>query len=237
VSYDRKHNEANGEENRDGTNDNHSWNHGSEGILTNEDPNAIILSLRRRSIRNLLGTLFVSAGTPMLLGGDEIGRTQSGNNNAYCQDNELSWIDWNLAQWQENLFTTVSHLIRLRRENPSLRPTRFASGRPIGEDSLADLSWYGADGAHKQPYTWHDPHQRVIQLLRSGYPDGRDSLVVINGALDTVMVTIPEGRGLNYVLVWDSEWERPEPDPDTVAPGEVVPVEALSMQVYLTKDS
>lgn len=237
VSYDRKHNEANGEENRDGTNDNHSWNHGSEGILTNEDPNAIILSLRRRSIRNLLGTLFVSAGTPMLLGGDEIGRTQSGNNNAYCQDNELSWIDWNLAQWQENLFTTVSHLIRLRRENPSLRPTRFASGRPIGEDSLADLSWYGADGAHKQPYTWHDPHQRVIQLLRSGYPDGRDSLVVINGALDTVMVTIPEGRGLNYVLVWDSEWERPEPDPDTVAPGEVVTVEALSMQVYLTKDS
>jgi len=234
VSFDRKHNEANDEENRDGSNDNHSWNHGSEGMLTKADPGGVILPLRRRSIRNLLGSMFVSAGTPMLLGGDEIGRSQGGNNNAYCQDNEISWVDWDLAPWQESLFSTVAYLIRLRRENPSLRPTRFASGRPIGDDELPDLTWYDSHGNPKESHTWHDPHQRVIQLLRSGSPHGRDSLVVINGELNPIEVTVPAGRGPNYALMWDSEWELPESDLDTFAPGETVTVEALSMQVYLS---
>ncbi len=237
VSYDRKHNEANGEDNRDGTNDNHSWNHGSEGALSKEDPDGVILALRRRSSRNLLASLLISAGTPMLLAGDEIGRTQRGNNNAYCQDNEISWVDWELDPWQEALFATVAHLVRLRRENPSLRPARFATGRPLPGDTIPDLAWYDASGHPKPAHAWHDPHQRVIQLLRSGHPHGRDSLVVINGNLNPVEITIPEGRGRNYTLVWDSERERPDVVPDTVAPGEVVTVEALSMQVYLANPS
>ncbi|MGM0385057.1 MAG: glycogen debranching protein GlgX [Actinomycetota bacterium] len=233
TSYDRKHNEANGEDNRDGSNDNHSWNHGSEGPASSEDLNGVILALRRRSMRNLLGSLLISAGTPMLVAGDEIGRTQRGNNNAYCQDNEISWVDWELEPWQESLFATVAQLIRLRREHPSLRPARFATGRPLPGDTIPDLAWYGADGQPKPAHAWHDPHQRLIQLLRSGHPHGRDSLVVVNGQLDPVDVTIPTGRGHNYTLVWDSERENPPRVPDTVAPGEVVTVEALSMQVYL----
>ena len=229
VSYDRKHNEANSEDNRDGTNDNHSWNHGVEGPDADEE----ILALRRRSARNLLGSLFVSAGTPMLVAGDEFGRTQQGNNNAYCQDNEISWVDWSLEPWQEDLLATVTHLIELRRENPALRPARFATGRPRAGDIFPDLAWLDAEGNPKAAHGWHDPHQRVIQLLRSGHPEGRDSLVVINGHLHPVEITIPAGRGRPFTMVWDSAWERPATSPKTVAPGDVVGVEGLSLQIYL----
>lgn len=233
TSYDRKHNAANGEDNRDGTNDNRSWNHGREGDLTQTDPDAIILSLRRRSARNMLGSLLISAGTPMILAGDEIGRTQQGNNNAYNQDNPISWVDWELAPWQENLFETVSYLLNLRRENPALRPTRFATGKPLGDATVPDLAWHDQDGNVKADHTWHDPHQRVLQMLRSGPPAGRDALIVINGSLNPATVTIPAVLRNNFILAWDSEWERPEYNPDTVAPGESVTVESLSMQVYL----
>ena len=109
VSYNHKHNQANGEGNRDGSNDNRSWNWGAEGET--DDP--AILALRRRQMRNLLTTLVLSAGVPMLSMGDEIGRTQHGNNNAYCQDNEISWVDWSLAPWQQDLLTAVRQLVAL----------------------------------------------------------------------------------------------------------------------------
>ncbi|MDD9208018.1 glycogen debranching protein GlgX, partial [Georgenia sp. 10Sc9-8] len=130
VGYDHKHNEANGEHNRDGTDHNHSWNHGVEGPVREHGPAGAVLPLRRRSIRNLLGTLLLSAGTPMITAGDELGRSQLGNNNAYCQDNEISWVRWDLAPWRQDVLATTRYLLRLRREHPVLRPTRFASGRP-----------------------------------------------------------------------------------------------------------
>ena len=121
VAYDDKHNEGNGEHNRDGSNDNKSYNHGVEG----ETQDAAVLQVRRRAIRNLLGTLLLSAGIPMLTAGDEFGRTQRGNNNAYCIDSELTWVSWDRDDWQLELFAVVRQLIRLRRENPALRPVRY----------------------------------------------------------------------------------------------------------------
>lgn len=233
VSYDMKHNLLNGEDNRDGTNDNRSWNHGFEGDVESSDPHGVIRSLRRRSIRNMLGTLLVSAGTPMITAGDEIGRTQQGNNNAYCQDNQISWMDWDLEEWQEELFTTACHLVALRRENPALRPTIFASGRPLKGDELADLSWWDADGEPKSDYSWHNPHDRTVQMLRSGDDVGRDALVIFNGSLNDVEVTLASGRGNDWELVWDSAWELPGFEEQTLSPGDTTFVELLSMQIYL----
>ncbi|HZK06464.1 MAG TPA: glycogen debranching protein GlgX [Actinomycetaceae bacterium] len=234
TSYNMKHNLANGEDNQDGTNDNRSWNHGFEGDLTLHDPNHVILPVRRRSVRNLIGTLLVSAGTPMILGGDEIGRTQQGNNNAYCQDNEISWFDWDLDVWQKDLFETFCYLIQLRRENPALRPTSFASGRPPRGGTLPDLSWWDTGGNPKHAHTWHDPHQRALQMLRFGQGTDRDALVVFNGSLAPVEVKLAEGRGLNWELAWDSEWEEPEEILDVSAPDEKVKLDSLSMRIYLS---
>lgn len=234
VTYSRKHNEANGEENRDGTNHNLSWNHGDEGPVTQADLAAAIVPVRRRSIRNLMATLLLSAGVPMITAGDEIGRTQGGNNNAYNQDNEISWVNWNLAPWQEELADTTAYLLKLRRDNLALRPMTFASGRPRAGDDVPDLAWYGADGAPKPAHNWHNPHERCLQMLRSGYPEGKDALVVLNGSLNPVEVTLPTGRGLNYTLVWDSEWDEPESVFDTYTPGESYQSEGLSLQLFLT---
>ena len=121
VAYDQKHNLGNGENNRDGSNDNKSFNYGVEGPTTDAE----VLRARRRGIRNLLGTLLLSAGIPMLTAGDEFGRTQRGNNNAYCHDSELTWLSWEREDWQLELHAVVRQLIRLRRENPALRPVRF----------------------------------------------------------------------------------------------------------------
>ena len=243
VSYEHKHNEANLEGNRDGTDDNRSWNHGVEGPLPPDSPAAEILPLRRRSMRNLLGTLLVSAGTPMLTAGDEIGRSQAGNNNPYCQDNEISWIGWDREGWHGDLLRTVSSLLKLRSEHPVLRPGRFASGRPATEDDvLPDLSWFGAGGEAMTAQAWHDPHGRVLQMLRSGRPaEDSDALVVLNGSLDQQTVILPTGRGTDYELVWDSAWERPaapmhaetEPLGMVASPGEAVQLESLSMRIYL----
>ena len=115
----------------------------------------------------------------MITAGDEFGRSQQGNNNAYCQDNEISWLNWNLDEWQENLLATTSHLLALRRENPALRPIRFASGRPAAGDSLADLSWFSSDGTPRQASQWHDPYNRALQMLRSGRGRFRLSLIHI----------------------------------------------------------
>ncbi len=236
TTYDMKHNLANGEDNRDGTNDNRSWNHGFEGDLTLDDPNHVILPLRRRSMRNLMGTLLISAGTPMILGGDEIGRTQQGNNNAYCIDNEMTWFEWELENWQEEFFETTIHLLKLRAENPALRPTSFASGKPLPGDKIPDLSWYDASGHHKDAHTWHDPHQRALQMLRTGNGSGRDALIVMNGALGPVNMTLAKGRGVNWELVWDSEWEAPEELHDISLPGEHVQLDSLTMRIYLSAE-
>ena len=212
VSYDYKHNLANGEDNRDGTDDNRSWNHGFEGPLAEGMGGGPIEMLRRRSSRNVLGTLFISAGMPMLLGGDEMGRTQDGNNNSYCQDSPISWYDWKLAPWQCDLLATARFLVGLREAHPVLRPEVFATGAAPEGDTMPDLSWFRADGVPMGPEAWHGPWTRVIQMLRNGGPVAdRDLLVVINGWLDQVDVTLPDGHGTDWHLMWDSTWAVPRP--------------------------
>ncbi len=148
----------------------------------------------------------------MLLGGDELGRTQQGNNNCYCQDSELSWVDWDLDTWQRDLVATTRFLIGLRASHPVLRPSTYATGEPAAGDTIPDLSWYRADGEPMTIEAWHDPYTRCVQMLRSGAPVGDDDLLVlINGALDQVDFTLPPGRGTDFHLVWDSNWPVPRP--------------------------
>ncbi|MFS8204292.1 glycogen debranching protein GlgX [Streptomyces sp. CWNU-52B] len=174
VSYERKHNEANGEGNRDGTDDNRAWNGGAEG----ETDDARIRDLRRRRLRNLLTTLLLSTGVPMLVAGDELGRTQRGNNNAYCQDNEISWLDWSLLDdpgWRA-LFDLTSRLIALRHAHPVLRRRAFFSGRAHSADGLRDLAWFTAHGTEMTERDWYAPAGTLGMFLSGRDIPGRDAL-------------------------------------------------------------
>ncbi len=175
VGYDHKHNEANGEAGRDGSDDNRSWNHGVEGPVRPDSVAVDIVPLRRRSMRNVLATLLLAAGTPMITAGDEVGRTQRGNNNAYCQDGPLSWVDWDLSPWRQDLLATTRHLLHLRRTHAALRTTRFFTGRPSADGQRADLAWYDARGEAFTHERWHDPDVRTLQMLRwsAGTADAR----------------------------------------------------------------
>ncbi|VEG30068.1 glycogen debranching protein GlgX [Actinomyces howellii] len=263
VSYDHKHNLANGEDNRDGTDDNRSWNHGFEGPVPEGMGGGPIEVLRRRSSRNVLGTLLISAGTPMILGGDEMGRTQQGNNNSYCQDSEISWYDWELSTWQRDLIATTRFLISLREAHPVLRPTAFATGAVPEGDTVPDLAWFRASGESMDSAAWHDPGTRVVQMLRNGRPvDDQDLLVIINGTLDQVDVVLPQAHSTDWHLVWDSTWAVPRPHTSAFAlarrvrrgsappparhadrgwvdcrqdrPGDTTTLDPLSMRLYLS---
>jgi glycogen operon protein len=164
VSYDHKHNEANGENNRDGTDNNLSWNHGEEG--PSKDPR--VRALRGRQMRNMLATLLLSQGTPMLLAGDEFARTQQGNNNAYCQDNELTWLDWQVASRASDLTDFVRRLIKLRHRFPLLRRNRFLKGEPEEPFQIRDVSWLTPDGAMMEESDWQDPTRRCLGMLLDG---------------------------------------------------------------------
>ncbi|MEV6246925.1 glycogen debranching protein GlgX [Streptomyces sp. NPDC051742] len=170
VTYERKHNEANGEGNRDGTHDNRSWNCGTEGET--DDPE--ITALRLRQQRNLLTTLLLSTGVPMLVAGDEMGRTQGGNNNAYCQDNETGWVDWTLPDdpGRSHLLTLTRRLLDLRHRHPVLRRRAFFSGR--GADGLRDLAWFGADGTEMTERDWYAPTATIALYLSGRDIPGRD---------------------------------------------------------------
>ncbi len=246
VAYEHKHNEANGEGNRDGSDVNHSWNHGIEGPVRDPAVGAEILPMRRRSQRNLLGTLLLAAGTPMLTAGDEIGRTQLGNNNAYCHDDELTWLDWDLDEAAEDLLATARHLLRLRRELPALRTWGFFAGRPAGAregrpgDQRPDLDWRRAGGGVFDHAAWHDVQVRCLQMIRVA-PDGSAALVLVNGGFDPVEFTVagglpPQGHDGAWRLAWDSVAERPDGAPvngeATVRPGSALLLEPLSMRLY-----
>ncbi len=164
VSYDRKHNEANGEGGADGTDDNRSWNCGAEGPTTNR----AVLDLRSRQQRNLLATLFCSQGVPMLLAGDELGRTQGGNNNAYCQDSEVSWVDWSLAASPAAPLEFACELAALRREHLVFRRRRFFRGQPDGGDSLADIAWLTPAGQDMAGQDWNTPYARAMMVFLNG---------------------------------------------------------------------
>ena len=192
VSYNQKHNEANGEDNRDGTDDNRSWNCGVEGPTT--DPQ--VLALRARQKRALLLTLLLSTGVPLLCGGDELGRTQQGNNNAYCQDNEITWFDW--STMDSELLQFTRDLIALRRRHPVFRRRRFLTGA-----AAADLRWFTPSGAEMTDQNWADPGARSIALLVDGSKDpdldedgtplvDDDFLVFVNGWWEPLTFVVPE---------------------------------------------
>ncbi|MPY90472.1 MAG: glycogen debranching protein GlgX [Luteitalea sp.] len=164
VSYERKHNEANGEENRDGENHNLSMNFGVEGPTENSK----IRTARAQQKRNLLATLLLSQGVPMIFGGDEIGRTQRGNNNAYCQDNDLSWLDWNLDEDDKALLAFTRHLVQLRRKHPVLRRRRFFHGRALRGAGVKDLTWSHRSGVEMTDEMWDEPQVRSIGMRLDG---------------------------------------------------------------------
>ncbi len=237
TAYNKKHNEANREGSRDGSLTNLSWNHGVEGPTKKP----AVAASRRRSARNLLGTLLLAAGVPMLLAGDEIGRTQLGNNNAYPQDNETSWLDWAAALDQEGLRATVAYLLRLRKEHPVLRPRTFYEGRDRDVTRRDDLAWFAKDGSPESETWWHDSSVRSLQMMRS-LAEGADALVIINGYGSEVSVTIPADDGKPWRLAWDSAWEAPDSadavaarNAEPVSPGGVVAVPSLSMRLYLSR--
>jgi len=200
FSYNEKHNQANGEENRDGTSDNHSWNCGAEGPT--DDPE--IHALRMREMRNMLATLLLSQGTPMILAGDEFARTQQGNNNAYCQDNEISWVDWSVKQKNESLVEFVRKLTSLRHRYPILRRNLFLNGQYIEELGVRDVTWINANGQQMSEENWHDPNMRCFGMLLDGRAQtsgirqrGKEAtmLIVVNGHYDAVEFTLPECTG------------------------------------------
>ena len=229
TAYDRKHNDTNGEGNRDGSDGNGSWNHGVEGPTADDT----VLAARRRAIRAMLGTLFLSTGVPMLTAGDELGRTQHGNNNPYCQDNEVSWLDWALEPWQEDLLETTRHLARVRRALPVLRQREWALGTPVHDDGSLDMEWYAADGRPMED-RWTRPGERVLQMFVAGAWLGvHSALLVVNGTRDDVEVTLPAPAGITaYQLLWDSAEERPGEAGAPRPPGPAL-LAATTLQLYV----
>jgi len=164
VSYNQKHNEANGENNQDGNNDNRSWNCGVEGPTEDSD----IQALRAKQRRNMLATLLLSQGVPMMCQGDEIGRTQMGNNNAYCQDNETSWLNWNLQPQDRDFMAFVQRTINLRKRHPTFRRRRFFQGRPIKGATAKDVLWLNPDGKEMSEEQWREPSLHCLGMFLSG---------------------------------------------------------------------
>jgi len=200
VTYNEKHNEANLEDNRDGTDDNRSWNCGVEGETDDPEVNA----LRARQMRNFLATLFLSQGVPMLLGGDEIGRTQGGSNNAWCQDNEISWYEWGLRGPQAELYDFTERLIRLRRDHPVFRRGKFLAGREQEGSGLPDVWWFRPDGRRMTQRDW-DQQPRVLGVFLNGqeiadrtaqgeHIEDDSFLLVFNSWHEDVTFTIPTRR-------------------------------------------
>jgi glycogen operon protein len=210
VSYNEKHNEANGENNQDGANDNHSWNMGAEGPTDDPDINRA----REVQMRNLLATLFLSQGVPMLCGGDEIARTQAGNNNAYCQDNEISWYDWDIDDRQQRMLEFTQELIALRRAHPNFRRRKFFQDREVRHSSLKDVGWYGNNGEEMTQEQWNAGWMRSIAIMYNGctldevdemgQPIRDDSfLILLNSYHDCVRYTLPpspQGRGWTLIM-------------------------------------
>jgi glycogen operon protein len=224
VSYDRKHNEANGEDNRDGTDDNRSWNCGAEG--PSDDP--AIAGLRARQKRNFLVTLFLSQGVPMLLAGDEMGRTQGGNNNAYCQDSSVSWLDWGLAAAEQDLLQFTETLAGLRRDHPVFRRRRFFRGQVPGGEK-GDIVWLTPGGGMMTDSDWGASYAKSLAVYLNGdaisEPDPRggkitdDSfLLLFNAHSNALVFTLPDsGYAPGWEVVIDTGRQAPEA-PGTVRP-------------------
>jgi isoamylase len=205
VSYNEKHNEANGEGNRDGESHNRSWNCGAEGPTDNPEVNA----LRRRQTRNFLSTLLLSQGVPMLLGGDELGRTQRGNNNGYCQDSEISWYDWEHAD--KSLLEFTQRLIRLVQDHPVFSRRRWFQGQPIHGTNVSDIAWFTPAGTEMSEDDWQVGFAKSLGVFLNGRaiptPNERGEriydesfYVMFNAGHEALEFTIPEEK-------WGTEWQ------------------------------
>jgi len=262
VSYNQKHNEANGEENRDGDDHNLSFNCGAEGPTTNRT----VERLRQRQIKNFLATLLVSQGVPMLLAGDEFRRTQQGNNNAYCQDNAISWLDWELANRNQGLVRFCQALVALRRAEPAVRQLDFLNGRPRRPGGLPDVSWYTPEG---KPCDWRLDDRSLVCLLAAVPPGAANGanggagangshrangnngsqkrpshhvLLLLHAGTEPRRFVLPEpARTLSWRLFLDTAGKSPDdvfPDLDGPAPPPdfALTLEARSMLGYVAKD-
>jgi glycogen operon protein len=239
VSFNDKHNEANGEDNRDGESHNRSWNCGVEGDT--DDP--AVLALRERQKRNFLTTLFLSQGVPMLLGGDEMQRTQHGNNNAYCQDNELSWFDWSARDRNLAHLIFTRRLIHLRRGHPVLRRRRWFQGRALHGSGVSDIAWFNVNGSEMTEEQWNEGSAKSLAVFMNGQeipsrgPRGEriidDSLLLFfNAHSEALAFTVPAGPwGERWDLLLDTnEPETPE-GTRTHRAGEEVIVEGRAVVV------
>ncbi|SHK84167.1 glycogen operon protein [Pseudonocardia thermophila] len=214
VSYNEKHNEANGEGGNDGESHNRSWNCGVEGPTDDEG----VLALRARQQRNFIATLMLSQGVPMLLHGDELGRTQQGNNNVYCQDNELSWVDWTQATKNSELLEFTSDMVALRAAHPVFRRRRFFDGRPIARsrgNALPDIAWFTPSGEEMTEQDWDSGFGKCVTAFLNGdgitEPDPRGNkvvddsfLVAFNAHYEDIDVTLPPGYGRTWAVVVDT---------------------------------
>ncbi len=233
VTYNEKHNEANGEDNQDGSSDNRSWNCGVEGPTDNRNIN----TLRWKQIRNFMGTLLLAQGTPMIVAGDEFGRTQNGNNNAYCQDNETSWIDWAIDDEGQSLMGLVRKLAEIRHRHPVLRRNRFYTGLFDETYGVKDVTWIKSDGLEAEPTDWSDAAMRCIGMLMDGraqlttVPQAGDHstmMLVINAARDAIAFTMPEcADGIAWTRLIDTaDAKRPEKDFDI---GDICPIPSRAL--------
>ena len=215
VSYNEKHNEANGEENRDGESHNRSWNLGAEGPTDSAEINA----KRARQRKNVLATLLVSQGVPMLLGGDEIARTQQGNNNAYCQDNEISWFDWEHAD--RDLLAFAQRAIAFRKQHPAFRRRRWFKGKPIRGKGVSDVGWFKPDASPMSDEDWNNWFAKSFAMFLSGdglAPDERGRrvtdasfLLLFNAHVEMVAFTLPgKPYGSRWRPVLDTTFPSPE---------------------------
>jgi isoamylase len=242
VSYNDKHNQANGEDNRDGSSDNRSWNCGVEGPT--DDPE--IGFLRERQRRNFLTSLLLSAGVPMLLAGDELGRTQLGNNNAYCQDNEISWVDWELDEGRAALLEFTRAVITLRREHPVFRRRRFFQGQAIHGSAVKDIGWFTPDGTEMDEADWQAPDVSTLGVFLNGeeIPDqdprgGRvvdaSFMLLLNGGGEPALFKLPgEPWAKEYELVADTALafvRPPGADAPSYLAGEALSMASRSMAV------
>jgi glycogen operon protein len=231
YAYNVKHNEANGEDNRDGHNDNRSWNCGVEGPTS--DP--AILELRDRMRRNAIATLLLSQGTPMILMGDEIGRTQWGNNNAYCQDNEINWLEWDTIDDRDLAFSEfVRGLLRLRAALPLFHSERFLHGRIIEGHGKRDVVWYGPNGREMDAGAWSDPLAKVVGLLLCGLEDC--ALMLINAYHEPIQFKLPPG-GISgqWQLRVDTATGRMNPPDWLIDAGQMIGLEERSLMLLSGK--
>ena len=246
VCYNDKHNEANGEENRDGDNNNHSWNHGAEGPTDDAEINQLRLQQRR----NFLTTLLLSQGVPMLTAGDEWARTQGGNNNAYCQDNEISWLNWDLDDEQKALLDFTKKLIQLRHDHPVFRRPKFFQGRRIRGSEIRDVMWFNPGGNEMTDDEWSSPSVRCLGMLLSGDTidvqnfEGepiRDStfLLLINAHHKPFQFVLPGQKDVAWQLLLDTASEKGfcEEPQDFVSGDEMEIRNRASMLLKLTTGS